>query len=126
MKKISQTRLVATIVRPNQNHAIDLKRQKWFGNTQRGCIKDLTENTILEIWPTKCSADFYKEDATELKVLTVTGVTYEKFKEKDSEGYYGKYHFKLSNTTPYADAILNRGGSHPDLNCAPIFKKSSK
>jgi hypothetical protein len=103
---------------------IDIKHQRWYGNTQRGAIKTPdNEELFVEFWPTKCSVDFYGEDADKLYVLKVTGVEYKKFKEKDSNGFYGKYTWKYSDMIPYPTALMKNGGKHPDLNSAPIFKK---
>ena len=123
MKQISQTRQFATIVRPNQNHMIDIKQQRWYGNTQRGPVSNLKSSDVLEFWPSKCSVDFYGEDADKLYVLEVTGAEYIKFKEKDSNGFYGKYTWKYAKLVPLPNKLMQVGGEHPKLNCAPIFKK---
>ena len=123
MIKTDDVRQIPVIVRQNHNHAIDIKNQKWVGNSQVGCIAGLDDKTWLEIWPTACSVEHYGNDSHLLNVLLVTGVTYEKFEEKDSSGYYGKYHFKLSKVLPYLDALKTLSkGVHPKLNSAPIRK----
>jgi hypothetical protein len=124
MIRTDNIRQIPVIVRQNHNHAIDIKNQKWVGNSQIGRIIDLDDKTYLEIWPTACSVEHYGDNSHLLNVLVVTGVTYEKFKEKDSNGYYGKYHFKYSKTYPYLEALKTlSNGIHPKLNSAPIRKK---
>jgi len=124
MIKTDEVRQIPVIVRGNHNLAIDIKNQKWVGNSQVGCIAGLDSNTWLEIWPTTCSVKHYGDNSHLLSVLLVTDVTYEKFKEKDSNGYYGKYHFKLAKTYPYLEALKTLSkGVHPKLNSAPIIKK---
>ena len=65
----------------------------------------------------------YSTNASLLNVITVNRITYEKFKEKDENGYYGKYHFKQHNTIPYSEALMKNKGKAPKLNSAPIKKK---
>ena len=126
MIQTDDVRQLAVIVRQNQNHAIDIINQKFVANSQRGAVKDLSSKTYLEIWPTACSVKYYGNNASLLNVITVNGITYEKFKEKDENGYYGKYHFKLSQTIPYSEALMKNKGKAPKLNSAPIKKNNSK
>ena len=126
MIQTDDVRQLAVIVRPNKNHAIDIINQKFFANSQRGAVKDLSSKTFLEIWPTACSVKYYGDNASLLNMIIVNGITYEKFKEKDENGYYGKYHFKQHNTIPYSEALMKNKGKAPKLNSAPIKKNNSK
>jgi hypothetical protein len=126
MIQIDDVRQLAVIVRQNHNHAIDIINQKFVANSQRGAVKDLSSKTFLEIWPTACSVKYYGDNASLLNVITVNRITYEKFKEKDENGYYGKYHFKQHNTIPYSEALMKNKGKAPKLNSAPIKKNNSK
>jgi hypothetical protein len=49
MIKTDEVRQIPVIVRGNHNLAIDIKNQKWVGNSQIGCIAGLDSNTWLEI-----------------------------------------------------------------------------
>ena len=127
MIQTDDVRQLAVIVRPNQNHAIDIINQKFFANSQRGAVKDLSSKvTWLEIWPTACSVKYYGDNASLLNMILATGITYEKFKEKDENGYYGKYHFEWAKTIPYSEALMKNKGKAPKLNSAPIKKNNSK